>query len=232
MRTSTGGINELKKVLQKPTKRHEAKSKRVVARRRRSHADATIAPRISAQSLGTQIRDLRHVQNLTLATLAERINRSIGYVSQIERGKSAVTISALQEIADALGVQIAWFFHSQHPADPEEAEIVVRRANRRRLDFPGSGIQEELLSPTLSAQLEVILTTFHPGSTTGDRDRVRRGEEAGYLISGTLDLIVDSKRLRLEEGDSFAFTRKGPHRCINPGKTNAVVLWVITPPSY
>jgi transcriptional regulator with XRE-family HTH domain len=188
--------------------------------------------RISPQHLGAQIRDLRKARNLTLAALADRIARSIGYLSQIERGKSAVTISALQEIADALGVQIAWFFQAQHPVDAAEAETVVRRGNRRRLDFPGSGIQEELLSPTLSGQLELILTTFQPGSSTGDRDRLRRGEEAGYLISGSLDLIVDDKRLHLEAGDSFAFTRKGPHRCINPGKTEAVVLWVITPPSY
>ena len=153
-------------------------------------------------------------------------------MSQIERGKSTVTISALQEIADAFGVQIAWFFHSPMPTDPAEAELVVRGPNRRRIDFPGSGVQEELLSPTLSGQLELILTTFEPGSTTGDRDRLRRGEEAGYLISGMLDLIVDGRRLRLREGDSFAFTRSGPHRCINPGKTKAVVLWVITPPSY
>lgn len=169
---------------------------------------------------------------MTISRLALRIDRSIGYLSQIERNKSAVTISALQEIADALGVQIAWFFQPQQLVKPEEAGIVVRKANRRRLHFPGSGIEEELLSPNLSGQLELILTTFQPGSTTGDRDRVRRGEEAGYVISGTLELTVEGRRLRLNEGDSFAFARKGPHRCGNPGKDTAVVLWVITPPSY
>jgi transcriptional regulator with XRE-family HTH domain len=214
-----------------PSRRERGKQPAAATRGGRKSSGSRIA-RISPQHLGSQIRDLRKARNLTLASLAERIERSIGYLSQIERGKSAVTISALQEIADALGVQIAWFFQGHQPGDPSEAETVVRSGNRRRLDFPGSGVQEELLSPTLSGQLELILTTFKPGSSTGDRDRLRRGEEAGYLISGSLDLIVDGKRLHLEAGDSFAFTRKGPHRCLNPGGTDAVVLWVITPPSY
>ena len=52
------------------------------------------------------------------------------------------------------------------------------------------------------------------------------------VLSGTIELSIDGKRLRLEAGDSFAFTRRGPHRCHNPGKVPAVVLWVLTPPSY
>jgi len=187
---------------------------------------------VGARWLGEQIRDLRRVKGVTLAELASRISRSIGYISQVERGKSAITISALQEIADALEVQIAWFFHGQAPVAAAEAGFIVRRANRRKLDFPGTGVHEELLSPNLSGQLELILTTFDPGASTGDRDRVRRGEEAGMVLSGTLELIVDGKRVRLAEGDSFAFARSGPHRCANPGKNKAVVLWVITPPSY
>ena len=178
------------------------------------------------------MRDLRRIKGITLAELASRIARSIGYVSQVERGKSAITISGLQEIADALGVQIAWFFQAQTSARDEEDGFIVRKANRRKLDFPGTGVHEELLSPSLSGQLELILTTFEPGASTGDRDRVRRGEEAGLVLSGMLELTVDGKRVRLTEGDSFAFTRSGPHRCANPGKKAAVVLWVITPPSY
>jgi mannose-6-phosphate isomerase-like protein (cupin superfamily) len=52
------------------------------------------------------------------------------------------------------------------------------------------------------------------------------------VLSGTLELSVDGKLFRLEAGDSFSFTRKGPHRCHNSGAVPTVVLWVITPPSY
>jgi transcriptional regulator with XRE-family HTH domain len=182
--------------------------------------------------LGLQIRDLRKAKGVTIPELAAKIDRSVGWVSQIERGKSAVTISALHQIAAALEVQVSWFFGAGEPPAPEEEGLVVRRANRRTLDFHGSGVREEMLSPHLSGQLLLVETTFEPGASTGDRDRERRGEEAGLVLSGTLELQVEDRVLRLEAGDSFSFTRRGPHRCKNPGTRPAVVLWVITPPSY
>jgi mannose-6-phosphate isomerase-like protein (cupin superfamily) len=36
----------------------------------------------------------------------------------------------------------------------------------------------------------------------------------------------------LNEGDSFSFPSTTPHRYRNPGDTEAVVIWAITPPSY
>lgn len=182
--------------------------------------------------LGHQVRDLRRAKGVTIPELAARIDRSVGWLSQIERGISQVTISALHQIAAALEVQVSWFFAQGAAASADEVGVVVRKPNRRRLDFHGSGVHEEILSPTLSGQLLLVESTFEPGASTGDRDRERRGEESGVVVSGLLELHVDGRTLLLGPGDSFAFTRSGPHRCHNPGKEKTVVLWVITPPSY
>jgi transcriptional regulator with XRE-family HTH domain len=182
--------------------------------------------------LGHQIRDLRRAKGVTIPQLAARIERSVGWLSQIERGLSEVSITALHQIADALEVQVSWFFGQGATPPADEVGLVLRKRNRRTLDFHGSGVREEMLSPNLSGQLLLVETTFAPGASTGDRDRERRGEESGLVLRGTLELQVDGRTLRLEAGDSFAFTRKGPHRCHNPGREPCVVLWVITPPSY
>ena len=83
--------------------------------------------------VGQQIRDLRRAKGLRIAGLASEIGRSVGHVSQVERGLSPVTIPDLKKIADALGVEINWFFQGQAMAPPEERDIIVRRANRREL---------------------------------------------------------------------------------------------------
>jgi transcriptional regulator with XRE-family HTH domain len=182
--------------------------------------------------LGHQVRDLRRAKGLTIPELAAKIDRSVGWLSQIERGISAVTISALHQIAAALEVQVSWFFAEAATPPPGDIGFVVRKGQRRKLDFHGSGVHEEILSPNLSGQLLLVETRFAPGASTGDRDRERRGEEAGVVLAGTLELRVEGRSLLLHAGDSFAFTRRGPHRCHNPGKVDAVVLWIITPPSY
>lgn len=190
--------------------------------------------------IGHRIRDLRRAKGVTIPQLATRIGRSTGWLSQIERGLSALSISALHEIAGALEVQVTWFFDEVRPVPSEENGLVVRRANRRRLEFPGSSIVEELLVPNLSGALQMVLTTIEPGGSTGDRARERRGEEAGLVLRGTIELALGGARgssgpartFRLAAGDSFAFTQRGTHRASNPGRLRAVVVWVMTPPSY
>ncbi len=41
-----------------------------------------------------------------------------------------------------------------------------------------------------------------------------------------------AKEQRLEEGDSFYFESSTQHRWQNPGKKEAWVLWVNTPPTF
>jgi quercetin dioxygenase-like cupin family protein len=88
----------------------------------------------------------------------------------------------------------------------------------------------ELLSPNLSGPLELLMSTVEPGADSGDYSH--DGNEAGIVISGTLDLWVNNQFFRLEEGDSFSFSSTSVHRCSNPGKTHTKVVWVITPPHY
>ena len=81
------------------------------SRRARNANPPTAARRtrraVESSPLGGQIRDLRAARGMSLAALAEAIGKSIGYVSQIERGRSEISISTLKAISEALGVQIS-----------------------------------------------------------------------------------------------------------------------------
>jgi len=181
-------------------------------------------------AIGEQLRELRQVKSLTLREVAEKAGISVSYLSQLERNQSRLPIGVLKKIGDALGVHMNWFFQSSGQADASESDIVVRAAKRRRMSFTGLGISEELLSPNLSGPLEMLLSTIDPGADSEDYSH--DGAEAGYVLSGTLDLWVSGRHLRLNEGDSFSFKSTQVHRCANPGERPTRVLWVITPPHY
>ncbi len=183
-------------------------------------------------AIGHQIRDLRRAKRMTITDLADSIGRSTGNISEIERGKTAITIPVLQEISAALDVQINWFFHSDAATPKEERNFIVRRENRKTLKLQNAGLTEELLSPNLSGKLEFLLTTYKPGIGTGDQDRFRQGEEAGLILGGTLEIRTNGEVFTLHEGDSFSLPAKGSHRCFNPGDTDVVIAWVMTPPTY
>ena len=59
-------------------------------------------PRATALRLpvGEMIRDLRIARGVTIAELADKIGRSVGYISQVEREQSGITIGTLQQIAE------------------------------------------------------------------------------------------------------------------------------------
>lgn len=182
--------------------------------------------------VGEQIRDLRKAKGMTITDLAENIGRSVGYVSQIERGISHVAIDRLKEFADALEVQITWFFQGGAAGPEHERDLVVRRGDRRKLTFTGSGLEEELLSPNLSGDFELIMTTYAPHATTGEDLYGRPCQEAALVIEGRLEVWINDRHFMLEEGDCITFDGETPHKSGNPDDTPATVVWTMSPPRY
>lgn len=187
------------------------------------------ASTIDEALIGGQIRELRKVKGMTLQQVAGAADISVGYLSQIERNQSRLPIGVLRRVSAALGVHMSWFFQAtESPA--HERDWIVRAPNRRRLNFTGLGIVEELLSPNLSGPLELLLSTIEPGADSGEYSH--EGAEAGLVIAGTLDLWIGERFFQLREGDSFSFRSTDVHRCANPGDVPTKVVWVITPPNY
>lgn len=185
-----------------------------------------------AAPVGEQIRDLRKAKGMTITELADNIGRSVGYVSQIERNISPVSIDRLKEFAEALGVQITWFFQGGVAGPEDERDLIVRRGDRRKLTFTGSGLEEELLSPNLSGDFEMIMTLYEPHTTTGEEMYGRPCQEAALVLEGRLEVWIEDRHFILEAGDCITFDGETPHKSGNPDDTPARVVWVMSPPTY
>jgi len=201
---------------------------RATTARPRSKAAATYAA--TPSRVGAEIRGLRKARNLTLSQLAAASGLSVGYLSMVEREQAMPSIKSLLSIAHALGVTIGWFFEAD-TVRPQEHGLIVRRSRRRRIDF-SAGIVDELLSPSLKGDLELVLCRLAPGASSGEEPYSHAGEEAGVVVRGRLELWVDGQSMVLETGDSFGFQSTRPHRYRNPGSEEAEIVWAITPPSY
>ncbi|MGH1428407.1 MAG: helix-turn-helix domain-containing protein [Arenicella sp.] len=183
--------------------------------------------------IGLQIRDLRKSKGITLTEMADKIGKSVGYISQIERGVSTLPIPVLQMISEALDVKLTWFFHGDNAPDTHETGYIVRKNARRHLDFFGTGISEELLSPWMNGEHVLILTTFSPLAQSDAQPRKRKGTESGYVKSGIIELTIGTKKFTLNSGDSFSITGDEPHFVSNPSKDqDAVVVWVLAAGVY
>jgi transcriptional regulator with XRE-family HTH domain len=179
-------------------------------------------------AVGQRIRELRRARRLSLETVADRTDLSIGFLSQIERGLSSPSLRVLATLADVLGVGIAGLFGAKETGGPAGDAIVTREKARAKLNLWRSGISKQLLSPAGSdGRLNLFLVHMEPGGSTGDESYTHDGEEAGLVIEGEMKLTVDAESWTLKRGDSFRFASRRPHRFSNPSKeSKAVVLWV------
>jgi len=120
------------------------------------------------------------------------------------------------------------FGHSNAPA--QEQGYVVRSGARRPMGSGDEGLVEELLSPDLTDDFEMVHSTFQAHSkmqTPADRPT----QEVGYIISGKLDLMIGNREFTVSAGDSFRI-RHEPYQWANPYDEPAVAIWAIAPPVY
>ncbi|MFK7871132.1 MAG: helix-turn-helix domain-containing protein [Roseobacter sp.] len=181
------------------------------------------------QTTGADLRALRKARGLTLSDLADRLGRSVGWLSQVERDKSAPTPTDLRHLARALEVSPSMLVR-QVSTPSHETGFIVRRNARRSVGSHVPGLVEELLSPDLTDDFEMVHSTFEPGS--GISEQVTRAtQEVAYLISGCLNVEIDGTTHVIQPGDSFRI-RGEAFRWSNPYDVPALAIWVIAPPVY
>jgi transcriptional regulator with XRE-family HTH domain len=177
---------------------------------------------------GADLRALRKARGLTLTALAERVGRSVGWLSQVERDLSSASLDDLAALADVLDVATSSLLAVT--GDSEEAGRIVRPHTRRPIGNRNPGLTEALLSPDLTDDFEVIHSCFEPGASL-DHPVSRPTQEIGYVVSGRFDLWVDDTLFHLHPGDSFRL-RGDLFRWANPYPETCEIIWVISPPVY
>ena len=178
--------------------------------------------------LGGKIRKKRSEKNMSLKELAEMIDLTASFLSQIERDLAEPSITSLRKIAKALEVPIFYFLMNDQDSSP-----VVRKNERKTLRLPESHLEYELLTPDVSRAMEVFIATIEPGNgAVGEFESTHPGEECILILEGTMDIKVGEDTFLLEEGDSIYYFASLPHSVKNAGDKKLVFLSSITPPRF
>jgi DNA-binding transcriptional MerR regulator len=179
----------------------------------------------SPSPIGRRLRSLRLKRQLSLSAVAAATGTSAGFLSALERGQMSASIGTLRRLAHFYEVNILALFNPS-----EENPRLVRPSERKRLEA-GPGIHMELLAWGRTV-LEPHLFRIGPGAGSGEA-YAHEGEEFLYLLRGQLEIeLEEGEKYRLRPGDSFCFESSTPHRWRNPGKRQAWILWVNTPPTF
>jgi DNA-binding transcriptional MerR regulator/quercetin dioxygenase-like cupin family protein len=183
------------------------------------------APADARQSTGQRFRRLRVKRGLSLAQVARATKVSVGFLSALERGQMRSSVATLQRIARFYKTNILSMFETNGDAQP-----LVRPSQRKVLETSPK-VRMELLAWG-NTSMEPHLFRVKPGGGSGE-SYTHEGEEFLHVLRGEFEIWLDNQgHYRLKSGDSLYFESSTPHRWKNPGRSEAWILWVNTPPTF
>ena len=176
-------------------------------------------------STGQRFRRLRTKRGLSLAQVARATDVSVGFLSALERGQMRSSVATLQRIARFYKTNILSMFEING-----DAPSLVRPSQRKVLET-SPNVRMELLAWGNTA-MEPHLFRVKPGGSSGE-SYTHEGEEFLHVMRGEFEIWLHNQgHYRLKPGDSLYFESSTPHRWKNPGRSEAWILWVNTPPTF
>lgn len=173
-------------------------------------------------NIGKAVKNLRKERGYTLKDISEKVNLSIGYLSQFERGITTIAVEQLVKISEILGVSVNYFFNENEEKEDvitrSYDQIVHRVINQNIYKSLSTHPKGKIMFPKMIEMLPAINTehvTSYP----------HEGEEFIYILEGILTLIIDGSEQQLFPGDSAHYVSSRPHNWAN--YTNKIVKFIV-----
>ncbi|NLN50639.1 MAG: cupin domain-containing protein [Acholeplasmataceae bacterium] len=177
--------------------------------------------------IGSKIRQLRLENDLTQQELANRLELTKGYISQIERNISSPSLETFFSILEVLGTTPSTFFSTL------KDEQIVHFENDffEQEDEQLKHIIRWIVPSALKYAMEPIIIEINPGGRSVIDDP-HAGEEFGYCLEGEVVLVINKIKYPVKKGQSFYYLANKEHYLINISNKPAKVLWISTPPMF
>ena len=136
-------------------------------------------------------------------------------------------IATLIAILQCLGTNLKNFFN-----DADDEQIVFHVEDFfEKTDAELHNKIEWIIPNAQKNMMEPIRVTLEPGGSTYP-DQPHEGEEFGYVLSGTVTIVIGNRSMKAKKGEAFYYTPNSEHYIKTNGKSGAVFLWISTPPNF
>lgn len=181
-----------------------------------------------ANDVGTRLKAVRLLRNISQRELAKRTGVTHSSLSLIEQGKVSPSVSSLKKILDGIPITVGEFF----TLDLQNTDQIFYTADELQDVGTGSLSLKLVGYNRKNRAMSFIIETYPPGVDTGHDMMAYRGEEAGVVIEGEIELIVGAQCRLLKEGDSYYFSTTQPHRFRNISDQPCRIVSCSTPAKH
>lgn len=154
-----------------------------------------------------------------MQAVADAAGLSVGFISQIERGLSAPSLSSLKSVSEVLQTPISEFLDQ-----PGAAAETTRHDGRVTYSVDLSGPSYERLSTTFPGSQLCSVIVHEPPGHRGEPIS-HRGEEMFFVLAGEVTVEIEGKVEILRPGDSMHFDSSRVHSTWNHTDQTVSLLW-------
>tara|TARA_B100000579_G_scaffold418081_1_gene415269 strand:+ start:100 stop:732 length:633 start_codon:yes stop_codon:yes gene_type:complete len=162
-------------------------------------------------AIGSEVREFRRQQNMTVAELSKSANVSTGMLSKIENGITSPSLSTLQALSKALQVPVTAFFRRFEEAR-EATHVQAGKGLKIERRGTRAGHQYELLGHSAGKN---IVAEPYLISLTEQSDVFPLFQHGGiefiYMLQGEVSYRHGNSTYELSPGDSLFFDADVPH---------------------
>jgi transcriptional regulator with XRE-family HTH domain len=178
-------------------------------------------------NIGMRLKELRKKQGVTQAELARLVGVTPSNISQVESNLISPSLSALVKIAEALFVDISYFFQKTASVENRLVFPADKGVPIKFSDLPVKSISAELLTPPdFEPKAEPYLIEIPAKTKLPSHFFIHKGEEMGYVMSGKLIMTAGKSPCTAKAGDVIYLKSEIPSQWENPGPGAAKVLWL------
>lgn len=177
--------------------------------------------------LGNRLKDLRKKRGLSQAELAKFVGVTPSTISQVESHLIYPSLPALFKMAEVLNVEVSSLFQDSMRKVSRVIFPAAEAVDVKLPNMPQNSIHASLLRPVdFESKTEPYLIEIPPNSALSSHFFIHKGEEIGYLLSGVLQLKMETGVYTARANDVIYLTTEIPSQWENPGPETARLLWM------
>ena len=178
--------------------------------------------------IGQKVKELRKAHKMTLSALAQKSGVQLATLSRIENLKMTGTLESHMKIAKALDVALPQLYQE---IIKEERKVEVQTPRSLTDVFVHSEKSSyEIMTPkVLAKKMMPMLLKIAPGGATNVEQNPLGSEKFIFVLEGKIRVEIGKETHSLLKHNTLYFDSSLKHRFVNPGKSPARAVCVVTP---
>jgi transcriptional regulator with XRE-family HTH domain len=174
-----------------------------------------------AIDIGSKLREIRISRNMSQKELAEKVNLTPGFISQIENNQIVPSITSFIQICEVLGVSASEILSEKKI---EEKYVIKKEEIFGKLPqkISNANVYKVLSDENFQAYVVVMPSN----SSVKGHFLTKKEPEIAFLLKGEVSLTLNGSNYSLSEGDFLYIKKSLPEKWQNKGGEKAEILLI------